>query len=76
MNDETPADECCIVCRKPTAGNTGTAHLYHGGRRFTLCCPLCVEVFGRAPARFAAGDHPQSLLEQMIDEMKWKGPGS
>ena len=75
MSDDLLHEETCVVCGKSTAGNPGTAHLYHDGHRFALCCPMCMEMFQRAAARFAHGDHPQSLLQQMLDEIQWKDSG-
>ena len=71
MNDET-----CIVCGKSVEGDREFAHRYHGGQRFTLCCPMCLQMFEQAPGRFAQGDRPQTLLQQLIDEIKWKNTGN
>ena len=67
-----PDSETCIVCGKAIANESGGIHLYHDSRRFTLCCPMCVQMFQRAAARFASGEHPQSVIEELIEEMKWK----
>ena len=75
MSADSTRDEICTVCGKSTAGNPGTAHLYHDGRRFALCCPICLDLFQRAPARFASGEHPQTLLQQMLEERKWQDSG-
>ena len=75
MSDDSTRDEICVVCGKATEGNAGTAHLYHDGRRFALCCPMCVEMFQRAPVRFASGEHRQTIVEELLAEMKWKGLG-
>lgn len=64
--------ETCAVCAKPIASDRGVAHLYHQGRAFTLCCPMCIEMFQRAPERFARGDQRQTLMEQLVEEMKWR----
>lgn len=69
-------EEACIVCGKSTEGAGSFAHLYHEGRRFALCCPMCLQMFERARDRFARGDRPQSLLQQLIDEIKWRDSGS
>ena len=74
MSDDSTRNETCVVCGKSTDGNTVTAHLYHDGRRFALCCPMCVEMFQRAPARFASGERRQSLVEELLAEMKLKNP--
>ena len=74
MSDEPTRGETCVVCGKSTDGNTGTAHLFHDGRSFALCCPVCVEMFQRAPARFASGEKRESLVEELLAEMKWKNP--
>ena len=75
MSDDSTRDETCVVCGKSINDNTGTAHLYHDGGRFALCCPMCVEMFQRAPARFASGERRQSLVEELLEEMKWKNSG-
>lgn len=75
MSDDSTRDEICVVCGKATEGNAGTAHLYHDGRRFALCCPMCLDLFQRAPARFASGERPQTLLQQKIEEIKWRDSG-
>ncbi|MBX3750162.1 MAG: hypothetical protein KF897_08745 [Opitutaceae bacterium] len=75
MNPDDAKDETCIVCGKATDGVAGFAHLYHDGRRFALCCPLCVQFFQRAPARFAAGERPQSIVEDLLADVKWKETG-
>lgn len=61
--------ETCIVCGKSTEGTAGFAHLYHDGRRCALCCPMCLQLFERAPDRFARGDRPQSLIEELMQQM-------
>lgn len=75
MSDDSTREETCAVCGKSTDGNSGTAHLYHDGRRFALCCPMCLDLFQRAPARFASGERPQTLLQQKIEEIKWRDSG-
>lgn len=75
MNDDTTGNENCAVCGKSTDGTTGAAHLYHQGRRFPVCCPICLQMFERAPDRFARGDRPQSLLDELMEQMTWKDSG-
>ena len=75
MSDEGTGSETCTVCGKLAAGGSGFSHLYHAGRRFALCCPMCVQMFQRAPDRFASGENPKTLLEELLDEMKWKDTG-
>lgn len=75
MNPENAKDETCIVCGKSTEGAAGFAHLYHKGLRFSLCCPMCVQMFQRAPGRFAGGENPKTLVEEILDEIKWKETG-
>lgn len=72
MND---TDKTCAVCGKDLANTGGVAHLYHGGKPFPLCCPVCMDLFQRAPARFACGERPQTIVEELLAEMKWKAPG-
>jgi len=71
---DTDLHEACAVCGKDLAGVSGVAHLYHEGRRFSLCCPMCMQLFQRAPGRFARGERPQTIVEELIAEMKWKEP--
>lgn len=75
MSDESNGVETCTVCGKSADGNRDFTHLYHGGRRFPLCCPLCVQMFQRAPDRFARGERCKTLLDDMLDDMKWKDSG-
>lgn len=73
--EEVSGEENCFVCGKPATGSASFSHLYHEGRRFSLCCPLCMQLFQRAPERFAHGERPQSIVDELIDEMKWKDTG-
>jgi len=73
VNDEPVIGETCIVCGKSADGDRDFSHVYHKGRRFSLCCPLCLQLFQRAPDRFAAGERCKSLLDELLDQMKWKG---
>ncbi len=76
MNSEDNAGkEFCVVCGKEISGALGTAHLYHDGRRFALCCPTCVEMFSRAPARFASGEHPMTIVQELLDNLRWNEDG-
>ncbi|HVU18358.1 MAG TPA: hypothetical protein VHD32_15750 [Candidatus Didemnitutus sp.] len=72
MNDPT---ESCAVCGKDLANTSGVAHLYRDGKAFPLCCPLCVDLFQRAPKRFADGERPQTVVEELLAEIKWKNSG-
>jgi len=72
MNLDESRDTRCTVCGKDLANVPGVAHLCHDGRRFPLCCPVCIEMFQRAPARFASGEHPQTIVEELLAEMRWK----
>lgn len=75
MSADPGSDETCIVCGKSTEGAGSFAHLYHEGRRFALCCPMCVQMFQRASGRFARGENPKTLVEELLDELKWKETG-
>lgn len=75
MNPDESSDGNCIVCAKDLSNAAGIAHLYHEGRRFSLCCPICVQMFQRAPGRFARGESPKTLVEELLDEIKWKETG-
>lgn len=72
MND---TDKTCAVCGKDLANTGGVAHLYHDGKPFPLCCPVCMDLFQRAPARFASGERPQTILDELLAEMQWKEKG-
>lgn len=75
MSGDGTGSEVCAVCGKPAEGERGFSHLYHGGRRFALCCPLCLQLFQRAPDRFARGENPKTLVEELLEELKWKDSG-
>lgn len=69
---DNPDPDTCVVRGKAVAGTSGVTHIYHAGRPFALCCPTCVDMFPRAPARFASGERPQSVVEDLLAELKWK----
>jgi ribosomal protein L24E len=71
MNPAGHNEESCAVCGKAVAEGLCTAHVYHDGRRFPLCCPMCLDLFQRAPGRFARGEHPRTVVEDLIAQMKW-----
>lgn len=75
MNLDESADITCAVCDKDLTHATGVAHIYHAGRRFALCCPVCIQLFQRAPARFASGERPQTIVEELVSNLKWKKSG-
>ena len=72
MNADGRADLTCAVCGKDLTQEQSVTHLYREGRRFDLCCPLCVDMFQRAPDRLARGERPQSVLEDLLGEMQWR----
>lgn len=72
MNADGQADATCNVCGKGLTQDQQVTHLYHKGRRFTLCCPLCIDMFQRAPDRFASGERPQSVLDDLMSEIQWR----
>jgi hypothetical protein len=69
-NTESPAT-VCAVCGKDIINLPGVSHLFHEGRSFSLCCPVCIQMFQRAPARFASGERPASIVDELISELKW-----
>ena len=75
MSDEGTVSEVCVVCGKSTECDRGVSHLQYSGRRYALCCPLCLQLFQRASDRFARGENPKTLVEELLDELKWKGSG-
>jgi len=36
---------------------------------------MCVQMFQRARGRFARGENPKTLVEELLDEIKWKETG-
>lgn len=62
----------CIVCGKVVSEEGAAMHRYHDGRRFALCCSTCAEMFNRAPDRFARGERPLTILQELLDQMRWK----
>lgn len=34
-----------------------------------------MQLFQRASGRFACGERPQTIVEELMAEMKWKEPG-
>lgn len=72
MSTENTGNEACAVCGKSAEGSPSFSHLYHERRRFALCCPVCVQMFQRAPDRFARGESPKTIMEELLDELKWK----
>jgi hypothetical protein len=68
----SPADGLCAVCGKVIDRNGGLARIYHQGRSFTLCCPLCLQMFQRARDRFIRGERPQSVVEDLLDQIRWR----
>jgi len=68
-------NEACAVCGKDLANTSGVARLYRDGKPFPLCCPMCVDLFQRAPKRFANGERPQTVVEELLSEMKWRDSG-
>lgn len=72
MSDSGDAEETCAVCGNVATGGRRFAHLYHKGKAFPLCCPLCLDVFQRAPERIANGERPRTVIEELMDELKWR----
>lgn len=75
MNKWAESEETCTVCGNVATGGRQFARLYHEGVAFPLCCPMCIDLFQRAPARFASGERRETMLEELIAELKWRnGP--
>ena len=72
MSELAEAEETCAVCGNVATGGRGFSRLYHNGKPFPLCCPMCIDVFQRAPSEFAKGERPRSVIEQLIEELKWR----
>jgi len=65
-------EEACTVCGNTAAGGRRFSRLYHSGKAFPLCCPMCIDIFQRAPERIASGDRPRSVLEDLVEKLKWR----
>jgi hypothetical protein len=72
MSEGTESDETCAVCGNVAVGGRRFSRLYHQGKAFPLCCPMCIDVFQRAPDQIAAGERPRSVLQDTIEELKWR----
>jgi hypothetical protein len=72
MNIRIEAEETCTVCGNEAAGGRRFSRLYHDGVAIPLCCPMCIDLFQRAPARFARGERPRSVLEELVATLKWR----
>jgi hypothetical protein len=72
MNEQSESEETCAVCGNESTGGRRFSRLYHNGRLFPLCCPMCIDMFQRAPERFARGEVPRSVLDDLIAELKWR----
>lgn len=72
MNELAESEDTCAVCGNVATGGRRFSRLYHDGKPFPLCCPMCIDVFQRAPQRFARGERPRTVVEDLIDELKWR----
>jgi len=72
MNLDERSEDKCVVCEKDVTGVAGTAHVYRDGRRFSLCCPTCLQMFQRAPDRFTSGERPRTVVEELLRDLDWK----
>jgi hypothetical protein len=72
MNEPFDRPENCAVCGKPADGGRGFSHIYHDGHPFSLCCPMCIDLFQRAPNRFARGERRETILEDLLEQIRWK----
>jgi hypothetical protein len=71
MNDSDRPEQC-VVCGKSTEGNRGFSHVTHADRTYALCCPMCLDLFPRAPDRFAHGERHETVLEELVTRLRWK----
>jgi YHS domain-containing protein len=71
-NEKSEGSNACVVCGKAVSEDEAVMHRYHEGRRFALCCPTCAEMFNRAPDRFARGERPLTIVQELLDQMRWK----
>lgn len=72
MINAAEPEEICAVCGNAAAGGRRYSRIYHCNVAFPLCCPMCIDLFQRAPDRFSAGERPQTVLDDIVEEMKWK----
>jgi hypothetical protein len=70
MNEGPYSEETCTVCGNVAVGGRRFSRLYHHGRPFPLCCPMCIDIFQRAPDRFANGEHPRTVVEELLEVAK------
>ncbi|HWA24870.1 MAG TPA: hypothetical protein VG734_04275 [Lacunisphaera sp.] len=68
-------NETCTVCGKDLTNTGGMARLYHDGKAYPVCCPVCMDLFQRAPKRFASGERPKTIVDELLAEMQWKERG-
>lgn len=66
MGEIDEADEQCIVCEKPIADPKDLHHVEYRNERVTLCCPLCVLAFLRAPGPYVLRRNSQGLLKARL----------
>lgn len=71
---ENSPTERCVVCGQGVSESGACAHLYEDGRRFAVCCPICMEMFNRAPERFARGEKPMTVVDELLQDLRWKEP--
>jgi len=71
-NEKSEGANVCVVCGKAVSEEEATMHRYHEGRRFAFCCATCAEMFNRAPDRFARGERPQTIVQDLLDQIRWK----
>lgn len=72
MSELAESEDTCVVCGNVATGGRRFSRLYHKEKPFPLCCPMCIDIFQRAPDRFARGERPRSVVEQIVEELKWK----
>lgn len=72
LAERSDAEETCTVCGNVPVGSRRFARLYHQGVPFSLCCPMCIDLFQRAPERFARGERPQTVLADLVEDLRWR----
>jgi len=72
MNELAEFEDACAVCGNVATSGRRFSRLYHEGKAFPLCCPMCIDMFQRAPERFARGERPETVLDELIAELKWR----
>jgi hypothetical protein len=64
--------EQCASCGSEIKEQGAFCHFYPEGRQVTLCGPTCAEAFLRGSSRGVTGDAPRNLVEELVEERRWR----